>query len=149
MIDYDLSIYYLFSWFRQDTHSFADDTQHHLVSPPSYGGKSHVPEQGCMKICLDGEDQCLPVHSADKNIVGEPHPPPELQAGVVHLPQQPPHLQLAHGGQLGHVPRAERVTTSVLTISLYPYSPPICLSVALYRQDLSISTSVASSASRK
>ena len=31
-------IFFLFSWFRQDPHSFADDAQHNLVSPPSYGG---------------------------------------------------------------------------------------------------------------
>ena len=46
----------------------------------------------------------LPVHPTDQNLVGEAHPAPELEAGVRHLPHQPPALQLAHRGQLGHVP---------------------------------------------
>ena len=45
-----------------------------------------------------------PVEPADQHLVSEAHPSPELEAGVCDLPHQSPALQLAHGGQLGHIP---------------------------------------------
>lgn len=44
-----------------------------------------------------------PVEAADHDVVGEAHPPPELQAAVAELPGQSARLQLGHGRQLGHV----------------------------------------------
>ena len=117
-------IYYSFSWFRQDTHSFADDTKHNLVSPSSYGGQPHIPEYPNMKNFLEGKEESLPVHSADKDIICEPHPSPELQAGVCDLPRQPPCLELQHAGQQRHVlPRYHLVNSlhTYLFYTLYSY----------------------------
>ena len=61
-----------------------------------------------------------PVVSADQNIVGEAHPSPELEAGVRNLPHQSPALQLAHRGQLGHIPGT--MQHCILIIHIYTYN---------------------------
>ena len=73
--------------FRKDAHSLAYDAEHDLVS-----------------AAPDGCEPEVPVEPADQHLVSEAHPSPELEAGVCNLPHKSPALQLAHGGQLGHVP---------------------------------------------
>ena len=87
-----LSLLLFLLWFRKDAHSLAYYPQHDLVSPATYGGEAEVS-----------------VETTDENLVSEAHPAPVLETGVRHLPHQSAALQLAHGGQLGHVPTRRNI----------------------------------------
>ena len=89
---------------RKNAHSLANYPQHNLISPATYGGESEVS-----------------VEATDQNLVGEAHPSPVLKAGVRHFSHQSPTLQLAHRGQLCHVPAEEshRKWTSLIQFKVW------------------------------
>ena len=59
----------LFLLGRQHVGEFANDAEHDLV-----------------RAAADAEDPEVPVHPADRHLLREAHPAPELEAGVGDLP---------------------------------------------------------------